>query len=121
MGLPLVITLTLNILIPFLFWYFNQWPLRSFFELFLLVSMAAMILQYFPLILLHKNYLKKSKNIKLCYDEFNNYLYFRSIYSIVVSDVSICQTPPSPFVSDCQHFSNHPSGALPPAVADLYC
>ena len=78
LGLPLVITLTLNILIPFLFWYFNQWPLRSFFELFLLVSMAAMILQYFPLILLHKNYLKKSKNIKLCYDEFNKEFIFKN-------------------------------------------
>ena len=78
LELPLIITLIPNILVPFLFWYFNQWPLRSFFELFLLVSMAATILYYFPLILLYKNYLKKSKNIKLDYDEFNKEYTFKN-------------------------------------------
>ncbi|WKK67017.1 hypothetical protein [Lutimonas zeaxanthinifaciens] len=77
LELPLIKTLTINILLPFLVWYFYQWPLRYFFELFLLIFIAFAILEYFPVILLNKNYLKKSKNIKLDYDEFNKEYTFK--------------------------------------------
>lgn len=74
--IPLVSIFLMNTIIPFLFWYYNNWSVGFYFEMMVMFTLPLLIMYYIPLIVLYINYFNKSKYVKLSFDEVNKeYIY----------------------------------------------